>query len=600
MEKLPCVPDVGECAPLGAEMVMVRAQGGGQAWEVPSYAFDFLMSWDEMRPLDEQLRSYAKNRQITRLEVEGLVELASAWREQGLLLSAEDLRSVPCEPGLGEIKIESLGIPTSGNVERLRRAIKSHVNNSRNHGTLHPIYVAASQSPENLKNAIGELEREEQAQIFTYDKEKVNHVIQSLVQRSGVPEKVVNFSLSDPFQTGFSCGANRNFLFMRNAGKAYASIDDDVVVAPRQPASLREGFALYASRDAFRRDFHPDINAACKSLVESSESMFSAHEKILGFSQQHLLHEHRLCGVLGNPGRFLARWKRGKGRVVATFCGHAGDPGIPTSVYFLSLTGKNLERLTASESIYEEAMLHGVQSAVAQSLLVGDATMTPGMAFAQDARTILPPFFPVLHAEDYSWGAALWHCLPDALVGQLPFAVRHDPGGERRLKNPQSLLAGPPVGVFEFAHLLRSVIFSAAPPVGVWDPERRMEALGRYLVEIGSSSERDYLDFIHPKIVAMKSAELSWLEHLRLDQAPECDGWHRDVESYLQMTQQALALPDFDVPMDMWKFGKAATVRPMIQGLLRSYGELLIAWPSLFEAARTEDWARYEHFAARR
>ena len=63
----------------------------------------------------------------------------------------------------------------------------------------------------------------------------------------------------------------------------------------------------------------------------------------------------------GEPGGFVVKFGVGGAgsggvsieesapRVRATFTGHIGDPGIPTSAYNLYYEGENFERLTSSE-----------------------------------------------------------------------------------------------------------------------------------------------------------------------------------------------------------------------------------------------------------
>ena len=55
------------------------------------------------------------------------------------------------------------------------------------------------------------------------------YAARALPERAGIDPDIAAFALSDPFKTGFACGANRNALLLRHSGRPYLSLDDDMV-----------------------------------------------------------------------------------------------------------------------------------------------------------------------------------------------------------------------------------------------------------------------------------------------------------------------------------------------------------------------------------
>jgi hypothetical protein len=209
------------------------------------------------------------------------------------------------------------------------------------------------------------------------------------------------------------------------------------------------------------------------------------------------------------------------------------------------------------------------------------------MAFGVDARVLLPPFPPVLHAEDFVWGAAVWQCCATGFAGHLPVAARHDPGTGRRIIAPP-LREGPPVAMWEYAHLLRGILIGWTAPPGALDTAQRMDSVGRYLCEIAGAPAKSFHEYLRWFVLQHESDKIAYLETCLTEEHRAPDYWRKDVEEYIEQTRHALAEPDCDIPFDMRKPWTAAEARVLIQKQIHDYGRLLRAWPALFEAAGRE------------
>jgi hypothetical protein len=72
------------------------------------------------------------------------------------------------------------------------------------------------------------------------------------------------------------------------------------------------------------------------------------------------------------------------------------------------------------------------------------------------------------------------------------------------------------------------------------------------------------------------------------------DLWRRDIERFLAIARRTLAGRDLHLPRDLGDTG--ASGQEHLQQLVVGHGELLEAWPDLFEASRSrgsqEPWRR--------
>ncbi len=201
--------------------------------------------------------------------------------------------------------------------------------------------------------------------------------------------------------------------------------------APPESAS-RPGLAVFSSRDGFERWFHPAYAEAFahRNLVHGD--YLALHEEMLGRSVAGLLRVEGAAGLefQGITDEMLRRMQETEGRVVTTFTGHYGHPGVPTSDHDLTYRRETLARLTRDgEAAYRACLASGAVCALAPRLR-GGCELEPRHGHRDRRPRVAPAFPPVMHAEDFVWGAAVWQCCASGFAGHLPVAVRHDPGAE--------------------------------------------------------------------------------------------------------------------------------------------------------------------------
>ncbi len=204
-------------------------------------------------------------------------------------------------------------------------------------------------------------------------------MIEAIARRADCDPALLDFALRDLEKTGFACGANRNALMLREAGQICSSVDDDMICRLALPPEPEKSLALVSQCDPLVRDYFGDRKSAMEAARFVEADYCAMHERLLGRSVAACAAGAEIA-VDQLSDEWIARMEHGDGRVVATFTGHVGDPGIPTSYYFLSHAGENRDRLVKSELDYRAALAGRNVHTIAPGLGIGDASGCQGTA----------------------------------------------------------------------------------------------------------------------------------------------------------------------------------------------------------------------------
>ena len=565
----------------------------GTPTALPSFALEFVANCFEFAPIETHIAEYAEQHGLHSMQVDALRECLPRLVAAGALISSEQLLGACTAMRTEEPPppIAFVGFPTGGNRgPLLARALESFALNLREHGRTADFVVADSSTrPEDqtaFRAQAGELAQRFAVPVFYSGEPERRRFAAALVKRGACQPETIEFALLDPLGTGFACGANRNALLLHGAGGLLCSADDDVICRLSLLPEVRpERVSMFSNCDPFARWLFPDRESALREARIVERDFLAAHEEMLG----------RCVGEFFPPGMkgeelslvdagddLLRRLAVGPAQVRTSYLGHFGDPGIPSSTYYLYYERANRDRMVASEEHYRAALASRSVLAAVPALSIGDASVSPGMAMGLDHRELLPPFFPVLHAEDFVFGATVWQCCTGSVAGHLPLAIQHDPPPGKTILLPSDLGPQRRVVLFEFAHLIRRVIRDVELPQHASTAER-IPALGRALSELAAMPAVDFLEVLRQKILEHESEKLGYL-HKQLEQGELPEFWRRDVEDFLLNAHASLQQEDFDIPHDL-KTGRTPTEnRVFMQELFRRYGQLLQEWPAIVAA----------------
>ncbi len=575
----------------GEDLAFVRRTGepgGGRI--APMFVAEFLESCRTFRTVEQHLQAFAVFLEESPLQAESLRSWVPQLREWGFFLTEAE-RPVPGSAGSSEpaCRLSAIAVPTANRPAMLARMLESFGSNLEKHGRKLPFLVADSSADPAVaqENArVVERARTEGLEVRYFDAAAKAVMIDRLARASGVEREVVEFALLDTEGCGFATGANRNFLLLALAGRAFASVDDDVLCefgAPEEPVA---NLTLFAGGVPYERRYFGTRAEALTRLRPVEADFAGLHETLLGRTVAEAQGQFPETDRGEVPPAARARDPRADPRVRFSFSGHYGDSTLYSSCYLLFGPERDFHRLTESEAHYR-AVMNGRNSAVAvPGWCVGDLSSAPGMAMALDGREVLPPFFPVFHFVIY--GQTVGLCAPSALAAHFPLAIRHDPPGEATPVRPGDLALVPSV-IFEFSHLLREVQGRWAAPPGALSTEAGLVRLGRYLVELASIAEEDFDEYLRKLAFRAASRSVQASDRAISEFGHLADFWQRDVETWRDYIRQSALEPDFEIPRELKTNGRGAEEnRRLIQRLLLRYGKMLEAWPALWRAAERE------------
>lgn len=563
---------------------------------LPAFALEFVANCFEFAPLESHLADYSSQHGLHTMQVDALREWIPRLVEAGALTSSAQILAACASMPRDESPlppIGSIGFPTGGNrVPLLTRALESFARNLQHHDRTAEFVVAdSSTSPDHqaaFRAKAAALAGTCGLPVLYSGEQERRRFAAELVKHGACDPRAIEFALFDPLGTGFACGANRNALLLHGAGGLLCSVDDDVVCRLATLPEVRsERVSMFSNCDPFARWLFPDRASALEAADDIDRDFLAAHEELLGRSVSELFPPGMTVDDLSlvDAGDDLVRrLADGPTRVRTSYLGHFGDPGIPSSNYYLFYERANRDRMLASEEHYRAALASRSVLAAAPALSIGDASVSPGMAMGFDHRELLPPFFPVLHAEDFIFGSTVWQCCAGSVAGHQPLAILHDPPPGKTILQPGDLGPQCRVVLFEFAHLLRRVIRDVEPARRASTTDRT-RALGRALSELAAMPLADFMEVLRQKLLEHESEKLGYLDK-QLEQGDLPDFWRSDVENLLRNARESLTEEDFDIPHDLKTGRTSAENRRFMQELFARYGQLLQEWPSIVEATR--------------
>jgi hypothetical protein len=235
---------------------------------LPGFVADFIAGCDVFRPLDGHIGKHAAKYDWGSLEIEALRSwLATAAGARALVSSADLLAACTSwEVRASPASIETICIPTGGErTDLVGRAIQSFARNAIRHGRKVRFLISDGSVEESHRDAFRDRSaaaaREHGLEVAYAGEDEKRRLANELIRR-GCDADAVEFALFDPLQVGFTCGANRNAMLLHQAGRAFCSLDDDVICQLAAPPSTSHRLRLFSTCDPFTRWLFPDRDAA--------------------------------------------------------------------------------------------------------------------------------------------------------------------------------------------------------------------------------------------------------------------------------------------------------------------------------------------------
>ena len=485
-------------------------------------------------------------------------------------------------------RIESVGIVTSWREGAVERCVDSWAAQARQHGRSHNLVISDDATDPRIRqsrmSSLAELSRRSGIAI-SYAGMEEKRLFADALADEGIDRATVRFALFDTEGCGVPTGANRNALLLDHVGKVVFHCDDDTVcqIASTQaePVSAATHFDGHNPNQLW---FFADRDTAINAVSFESRDLLASHEEFLGASLGACI-DPAGAGSNGDrriPHEFFALLQAGTGRIAVTQNGLVGDSGFSSCNGYLTVGGPTRERLVSSEAAYRSATTsRSVLQTVSQPT-ISTGAFCMSYCLGLDLRHIVPPFFPVRRNSDGVFGRLLRSCFEPALFAHVPVAILHDPPPGRRY-SPGAIWKES-ASVYLSGVVLRVIDgFSFGP---VTDGVRRMRMLGRYLIDVASSDATGFQDFLRRNAWEAATQTLENLERAISTFGRAPDYWAADCDRCAEHLTRALTTPDYGLPLDLREKRTREECCALTQRLLYRYGELLIAWPDIVEAAQ--------------
>ncbi len=426
--------------------------------------------------------------------------------------------------------------------------------------------------------------------ILYAGEEEKRRFITDLAERSGVDPDVVRAAVSEFDGCASHTGANRNAALLDAAGGAVLMVDDDTTARATYLSDPDGGFRLSSRPDPLELRLFASVEDALNAAEWQDADLLASHRRFLGRSPAACacLPQTETVSVSPNTDRIeadlneadaalISAFFRGRGRVVVTSAGVAGDSGMGPQVYLQTLRGAARQRLVEDYDSYRatRAVHRGADVATVSNTRF---LMTPHVAF--DVSVTIPPFSPVLRNEDAVFGGLLRTCSPEAYIAFLPWSVEHRPPVARDSDFDQILDS---VGRVPANSIIRDLARSHEPGFGVTDPARRLRAFGQYLVGLGAMAPTDFDALVRYQIAVAIGGRIDRVAHAVNRENGEPEQWAEDCAALLAEGLRCLsndALVVGDMPGDT-----ADERNRRFQRLVYRFGRVIDAWPTLLDAA---------------
>ena len=558
---------------------------------LPAFELDLLAQCTHFAPVEAHAEAAERR---TGLPAAGVAQRLYELVDRGLLVSQQEVLARARAAAETEVDsaptLDRVAVITSDRPASLATCLRSYRERYGDEIEL-SVFDDSTKAETRAENQRVAAQAAAGGRILYVGEEEKRRLITELAAKSGVEAEVVRAAMSDFDGCTYHCGANRNAMLLDAAGAAVLLVDDDTTARAAYPAEAAEGLRLSSRHDPWSMTFFARVEEALEAAGWRDADLLTWHRRFLGRSPATCAFGQAAGGEplpLSANGRALdlnqadagliTAFSRGRGRVVATSAGIAGDSGMGLPLSFLWLQGVARERLLED---YESYRVTRAVHRAAEMATISNTRLFMGAHVAFDVRATIPPFPPVLRNSDGVFGDLLRTCAPEFYIAFLPWLIEHKPADGRRADFDQAL--------YSITHVrANDIICDLAraydPAPAVTDPAARLSAFGRYVAALGSMPPADFDALVRYQIIAAVGRRIEGLTRAVAQNGGQPERWAEDcatvmAEGLRVLTEDALVVTD--IP------GATPDERHRrFQRLLSRYGRVLDAWPALLDAAK--------------
>ncbi len=575
------------------QRVMVRNPRTGQQAAVPPQAFQLLTLCPEFKTLNEHVDEITRQHpglQAQSDQLRGALE--SSFRD-GLLVSAGDLCAVLSEssstddtPGEGDRP--AAAIITWERPGALARLLESMRKNFDANGVDAIYVIDDSRDKNNIRRneALVEQYADDSGAPAQYVGQPQQQAFMAeLVKRIPQHEEALRH-LADQtrWRDDWTSGLARNWALLKAAGRRLVVFDDDTLCDVFERNETLGGISI--SNKARDAEFFPDNSSWPGFQPAPVRDPAAAHLECLGRDVAGAvrtlgigeLGQESLAGAgPGSIGRL-----HGGSPVLITQCGTLGDPGSNNNTWITRLPPAAMKRMLQSE----QQVAHGLRNS---SAWLGRwlPHIAPASNMSQitglDNRRLLPPYFPIMRGEDELFGYMINYVYPDLAVLDYPWAVPHLPIPERDRSGDAGGFGGSanfPRFFVKWVSINKATCYGHAP-------EDRLRHLGEAFMDLGQSAPRDIEELYRDERMQDCTDRLARLKRQLAEAHDAPANWQAFLQAGVTELERNLEMQTEELPVKGFPAGvEGDELITLWKGHWHAFGEALVAWPEVMEAAR--------------
>lgn len=604
----------------------------------PTGAVQALISCTDFKTLDEHTQAYLLKRQtqivirqthsliqkcikiltskliefgievpILKQEFQTVKKQLNTFVKNGILVAQDDVfisvittvSDYKIKSGTSE-RIQIMGIPTRNRKELLTRCIHSYLENFKQNNRECSFYIADDSDydvPES-RRVTEELCERFGVNILWADRMYRQTFANSITKISEVPETITRFSLVGDKRCDLRTGACRNTLLLLAAGQPSIQVDDDTICGILPSPQVREGMAISSEMDCNQYQFYDNRESVIEQQSATlNRDFFAVHEELLGKQAVEIIRE-RVClntdstGDVSSPNfthlntdrmeaGLFEKLSQPDMRVAVSYTGALGDSGLSCHWWRLFfLNGDSFTHLANDEQTYFNSIRSRLQLRVTSQVTISDGPFYMPMNIGLDTRRLLPPFTPVQRNQDGPFSQLLFMGFKEVCRGYSPYAILHEPQGRPALEDRSKMLA---VGPYRMPDILDAIIWSLSQwPFGS-NPAKNIQTVGQYLLDLSQLPTNHFKIDVHRICLHTIQKRIGYIQHCIEERFDAPEYWHKDAQQVLVNFQELMQQENLCIPCDLP--GSAQERLALFQELVGKFGQVLIHWPAMWDAA---------------
>jgi len=477
-------------------------------------------------------------------------------------------------------KIEMIGMQTANRPSQLERMLESLIANLNTYDRTPEILISDDSTDANLAantSTIQTISKKYGGVITHLDQKARRTEADDLAKTLSIDPQICRFALSPDGTDRNRCGAGRNTILLRGAGKKIIMLDDDVIIRTHTPPNPQDALTLTSS---FQNGYtyFDSVDEAISYFPSIEVDYLGLHERWLGsraadmfasFDSSKIIPEKLPGGMSDKLIEHTSRIATSDAKITFTHSGSVGDSWSRYHSNFDASPRQPHDLFGDSVEQFTRNMETPFVSRIDNSYTLYNGATCVSMNIGIDAREVLPPFTPLYRAQDNLFGFIGWQTMPSHFSARLPFAIEHIRAQSRK-RDPD------PFGHLSSVGVITRICLEMCSFEVTSDTSSNLRSMGQALIELSKIPREEMEIMISAEMSKRINGSCQFAAHMLAYYESIAPRWW--VESMTELSKSANA------------HIKRITAKPLFADepqinfseWLESLGKLLQCWPDMY------------------